>query len=109
MRIVGKIVVAVIMISLSWSAFGAEIKGWEPSKIERTEAKLVARDPQIEIRTMPGVIIVNVTHQTNIKIFTILGRLVSSETLPAGTLQFIVPAHGVYIVKAGDMTCKVAV
>ena len=43
------------------------------------------------------------------KIFTILGRLVSSDSIPAGTSQFLLPAHGVYIVKIGDVTCKVAV
>ena len=84
-------------------------RGWEPVKSERQDAKTVLRDSAIEIKTLPGMIVVTANHQTPIKIFTILGRLVNSETLPAGTMQFILPAHGVYIVKAGDTTCKVAV
>lgn len=87
----------------------AYAKGWEPSKSERAEAKLVVRDAVIEVRSVPGLIIVTSTHPTPIKIFTILGRLVNSDTLPPGTMQFTVPAHGVYIVQAGDLTCKVAV
>lgn len=84
-------------------------RGWEPLKAERTDVKLVVREAEVEIKSAPGVIVVTTSHQVPIKIFTILGRLVSSETLPQGSMQFLVPAHGVYIVKAGDLTCKVAV
>ena len=31
------------------------------------------------------------------------------RTAPQGTSQFTLPAHGVYIVKIGDVTCKVAI
>lgn len=82
---------------------------WEPVKTERADAKSVIRETDIEIKAASGVIIVNCNHQTQIKIFTILGRMVSNETLPAGKSQMQLPAHGVYIVKIGDLTCKVAV
>lgn len=84
-------------------------RGWETVKSERSDVKLVMRDNDIEIKSASGVIQVHTRTPVQIKIFTILGRLVSSETLPQGTMQFVVPAHGVYIVKAGDITCKVAV
>ena len=54
-------------------------------------------------------IIITTNHPVQVKVFTILGRLVSSETAPAGKSQLALPAHGVYIVKVGDLTCKVAV
>ena len=82
---------------------------WEIVKTERVDAKPVVRDTELEIKTAPSVIIVSSNHQVQIKIFTILGRLVNSETLPAGTSQLTLPAHGVYIVKIGSLTCKVAV
>ena len=84
-------------------------KGWEPIKTERADAKHVVREAEFEIKSASRVIIVSANHPVQIKIFTILGRLVSSETIPQGTSQFILPAHGVYIVKIGDLTCKVAV
>lgn len=84
-------------------------KGWEQVKSERVNAKPVVRETDIEIKSAPGYIIVNANHSVQIKVFTILGRVVSSETLPAGRSQLQVPAHGVYIVKIGDLTCKVAV
>ena len=47
--------------------------------------------------------------QIQIKIYTILGRLVSQDTVGPGTFQFQVSTHGVYIVKIGQLTCKVAI
>lgn len=84
-------------------------RGWEPVKSERSDAKSVVRESELEIKAASGVIYVASNHAVQIKIFTILGRLVNSETLPAGKSQLLLPAHGVYIVKVGDLTCKVAV
>lgn len=82
---------------------------WEAVKTERTDAKSIVKETELEIKTASSTIIVTANHSVQIKIFTILGRLVSSETLPAGTSQLQLPAHGVYIVKAGALTCKVAI
>ena len=84
-------------------------RGWEPVKTERADAKSVVRESAIEIKAASGVIIITTNHPVQVKVFTILGRLVSSETAPAGKSQLALPAHGVYIVKVGDLTCKVAV
>lgn len=84
--------------------------GWEQVRTEQTSgAKSVMRDAELEIKAAPLTIIVTNTRQTSIKVFTILGRLVSTENLPAGTSRLQLPAHGVYIVKVGDLTCKVAI
>lgn len=83
-------------------------KGWENPRTERTDTRTIVKESDIEIRAARGVILVTTTHPVQIKIFTILGQLISSETVPAGTFQYTVSAHGVYIIKAGDLTCKVA-
>lgn len=82
---------------------------WESLKTERTDAKTVVKETEIEIKTASSTIIVTSNHSVQIKIFTILGRLVSSDSLPPGTNQLTLPAHGVYLVKIGNLTCKVAV
>lgn len=84
-------------------------QGWEPVRVERSDVKTIVRESEVEIKSAPGIIQVSTNHPIQIKIFTILGRLVNSETLPQGTMQFSAPAHGVYIVKVGEITCKVAV
>lgn len=84
-------------------------KGWESGKTERTDSRHIAREGDVEIRAARDVIIVNTNHTVQIKVFTILGQMVSSETLGPGIHHFTVPAHGVYLIKVGDLTCKVAV
>ena len=81
---------------------------WEPVKTERADVVSVVRDTDTEIRTARGLIIVAASRPVQIKVYTILGQLVSRENLPAGTHQLAVQAHGVYIIKIGDLTCKVA-
>ena len=67
------------------------------------------KDTDLEIKAAPGLILISNSSQVQIKVFTILGRLVSNETLPPGNSRLQLPTHGVYIVKVGDLTCKVAV
>lgn len=83
-------------------------KGWETVRSERADAKAVAKAGELEIKTAKGVIIITSSHPVQVKIFTILGQLVSSETLGSGTSQLHLGTHGIYIVKAGEITCKVA-
>lgn len=87
----------------------AAAHGWEQVKTERPDAKPVVKEADFEIKTASGMVLVNSTRPMQIKIFTILGRIVSHETVPAGRSQLELPAHGVYIIKIGDLTCKVAV
>ncbi len=94
---------------LTFGSFAAP-KYWEPVRAEHVNAaKSVMRDVEFEIRTASGQVIVQSNHTVQIKVFTILGRLINNETLPAGSYRFQLPAHGVYIVKIGDQTCKIAV
>ena len=100
---------ALLLIAAPAIPAASATRGWEAVKIERSDAKTVTRASEFEVKSASGVIIITASHQMQVKIFTILGRLVSSNTVPQGTSQFTLPAHGVYIVKIGDVTCKVAV
>lgn len=106
-----KLYILTLLTALAFSieGSGAPPKGWETVKSELPESKPVVKDTEFEVRTLPGSVVVISSHQVQIKIFTILGRLVNSETLPPGTSRLLLPAHGVYIVKIGDVTCKIAV
>lgn len=84
-------------------------KGWEPLRSERAQTTHIASTQEIEITAVRGIIFVKTTKNVNIKIFTILGSRIADDNLAAGSYQFAVPTHGVYIIKAGDLTCKVAV
>ncbi len=81
---------------------------WEQVKSERSDTHQVAKDSDTEIRVARGIVVVSTTKQTQVKIYTILGQLVTRETIPAGTSQISIQPHGVYIIKIGDLTCKAA-
>lgn len=84
-------------------------KGWEPSKANKEQYRLMASASELEIRAGGGVIHLTCSRPVNIKIFTILGSRIADDNLAPGSYQFAVPTHGVYLIKAGDITCKVAV
>lgn len=88
---------------------GLEAKGWEKVKTFSAEAKSVVKEEGTEILAVNNTIIVSTTQPVEIKIFTILGRIVTQDSLEPGVFRYVIPAHGVYIVKTETLTCKVAV
>lgn len=101
-------VVAAIFVAAVACPFPSFAKGWEPVRSDVSALNSVARDNEVEIKVSSGNIVVVSTQPVQIKIFTILGQVVSSEILPAG-INRLPLSHGVYIVKVGDLTCKIAV
>lgn len=101
------LLVAALVIPVG--AVAATGMAWETVKTEIRDAKSVVKDTDIEIMTAPSAIIIHANRHVNVKVFTILGRLVSSENVAPGTSRLPIGAHGVYIIKVGDLTCKVAV
>lgn len=99
------VMLASIAVMMPLSSFA---KGWEPVRTDVSGLNSVARDNDVEIRVSPGHVVVVASQSVQIKVFTILGQIVSSETLPAGISRLPL-SHGVYIVKVGDLTCKIAV
>lgn len=86
----------------------ADAKAWEAiSGDKAAEGKVIAREQEVEVRTGRNTIIVTTTKPTQVKIFTILGQLLSAETV-SGSARYHIAQHGVFIVKAGELTCKVA-
>jgi hypothetical protein len=63
----------------------------------------------IEISSKNGNIIVKLPQKAQVKVFTILGQLVSQAELNAGTSMLKINSRGIYIVKVGNVTQKVAI
>lgn len=82
---------------------------WQTIRPEKvSDAKVIASNEEIEVKAQNGAIIVSTTRPTQIKVYTILGQLVSQENLPSGVSRLNINTHGVYIVKVEGLTCKVA-
>lgn len=62
----------------------------------------------VEIYGNNGVITIRTQRRIQVRVFTILGQLVSQVTLNPGTAELRINARGIYIVKIGNITQKVA-
>lgn len=111
MRITRRIlcIIAALAVTAGTVSSVAASRGWEQQRTERSDARSAVKWSEVEVKTVRGAILITTTSRVQIKVFTILGQLISSETLTPGIWQLNMPAHGVYIVKANDLTCKVAV
>lgn len=66
-------------------------------------------DGDIEVVVRGLTIYVSTSRPIQVKIFTILGQLIVQQNVPAGTTRLSVKARGIYILKAGDATCRITV
>lgn len=101
-------IIAAIILVLAPAASPAMAKGWESVRTDVSSLNTVARGNDIVVRVAPGQVVVSSSQPVQIKIFTILGQVVSSDTLQPGVNRLSL-SHGVYIVKVADLTCKIAV
>lgn len=62
----------------------------------------------VEIYGKDGVITIRTQRRISVRVFTILGQLVSQATLNSGCSELRVGARGIFIVKIGNITQKVA-
>lgn len=72
------------------------------------QSRVVKQTTELEVRSAGSTIIITTNRPVTVRVFSILGQLISQETLPAGTSMLELNMHGVFIVKIGDTTCKVA-
>lgn len=99
----------VVALTMPWADATAQMQ-WRESTQTVTVPSL--NDPRqsdgVEIFGQNGAIIVRTTHRVQVKVFTILGQLVSQSTLNPGTSELKINSRGIYIVKIGNVTQKVA-
>lgn len=80
---------------------------WRETSGEVQGKSLIAADG-VEIFQRSGTIIIRTQRSVQVKVFTILGQLVSQATLQPGTSELKLNSRGIYLVKVGSITQKVA-
>jgi len=98
------------MLSLGLAGVASAGVQWHETTREVRGKNLV--DPKqadgIEIYGENGVITVVTSHRVTVRVYTILGQLVSRATLPPGTSELRIGSRGIYLVKIDNLTQKVA-
>lgn len=88
----------------AWSAPAAWEEVERPAAVERVDS-----DQPFEITTRDHYVYVTVTKPVNVKVFTILGQLISSKTLPVGVHRLRIESRGIYIMKIGSVTRRITI
>ena len=81
---------------------------WEEQKQENTQLERVENEP-IDITTRDGYIYISTPRPVTVKIFSILGQLISQEKIQAGTFRLRIANRGIYILKAGAITRRITI
>lgn len=109
MRRILLIIATLILVSSTISTVEAQSLWRESNRIVSVPSLV---DPTVtdgvEIFSDNGSIIIRTNRRVQVRVFTILGQLVTQATLNPGTSEFKVVARGIYIVKIGNITQKVA-
>ena len=63
----------------------------------------------IEIYGRNGTITIVTPKRINVRVYTILGQMVSQATLQPGTSELRLGTRGIYLVRIGNLTQKVAI
>lgn len=66
-------------------------------------------DNVVEMAVKEGYIYIGTSRQVSVKVFTILGQLISQESLSPGVHRLRMGTRGVYILKIGSSTRRVTI
>lgn len=92
---------SVVSAKVQWLSTSNEVQGKSLTDPKSTDG--------VEIFQRSGTIIIRTQRTVQVKVFTILGQLVSQATLQPGTSVLRLNTRGIYMVKVGNITQKVAI
>ncbi len=104
-----KLILALALLFLTAVAPAYGASAWESAErhggipIENIDAE----QPEISVRD--GFVYITASTAVTVKVYTILGQLISQETVPAGTFRLRLPSRGIYILKAGSETKRITI
>ncbi|MBR5639061.1 MAG: T9SS type A sorting domain-containing protein [Muribaculaceae bacterium] len=104
------IVILTLVFSLAISSMASGKVQWRQvsGEIQGRSLTDARTSDGVEIYQRSGVIIIKTQHIIQVKVFTILGQLVSQATLQPGASELRLN-RGIYLVKTGNITQKVAI
>ncbi len=101
----------ILVVTICAIAASSATPRWEGVDMPVPELSADSRDSDsnIDVSVKDGYVYVATPRKVTVKLFTILGQLISEATLDAGTHRLRISARGVYILKAGTSTRRVTI
>ena len=104
-----KLTIWAVVIGLAMSNLAVAQLQWRETRDVPGRSLVDPRQTDgVEIYGSNGVITIRTTRRITVRVFTILGQSVNSATLNAGIHELRIAARGIYIVRVGNITQKVA-
>lgn len=105
------LIVLVAAMMLPGTVYSAHdpVRSWEPIPALGENFKPISTHEDIEVFSAPLVIKIRVIHPVKVEIYTILGKLITAGFLEPGLYEYQMATHGIYIIRCGENTCKVAI
>lgn len=83
---------------------------WKETGKQMPEKVVDTRNAEgVEVSSSQGAIVIRTDKKVEVRVFTILGQLVSQAVLNPGTSELKMRSRGIYIVKIGNSTQKIAI
>lgn len=98
---------AVLLLAASMAVQATKPK-WEALETPRTYLEQIDADG-FDISVSEGSVYLSLRKPATVKVFTILGQLITQDTLPTGAHRLKMPAKGIYIIKIGSTTRRVTI
>lgn len=99
--------ILIIAILLCVCSGANAASAWERTGGKVQTERIDADGP--EVRVSEGYVYVTTTRSTTVKVFSILGQLISQETIQPGISRFKLPSRGIYILKVGTLTKRITI
>lgn len=97
-----------LMIAATAMPLSAQ-KNWEEMESELVVSEDRVEGDVLDIAVRDGYVYVTTSRPVTVKIFSILGQLISQKSIPAGTYRTRIPARGIYILKVGAVTKRITI
>lgn len=108
-----KYTVALIVVLMLASAVSRSVAAspqwWQTEARESASSGVPGSEDaeRIEVEVQDGDIFITVGKEVQVKVFTILGQLVTQRTITPGTTRLRISAKGIYILKIGPHTRRI--
>lgn len=82
---------------------------WEEVRTVVPGMERVDSEAAVDIAVRDNYVYVSCSRPVTVKVFTILGQLISQETLQPGIRRLRISAKGIYILKIGGITRRITI
>ncbi len=103
-RLLSMLVAMTILIATATAAPSSSALRWETVE---TVADGLSTADRFDVAIVENYIYVYTPEPTTVKVFTILGQLISQAELKEGVSRMKVSARGIYILKSGSVTRRI--